>query len=134
MSVSRVDVPVTVRGKGSLTVGLYKHMAPVTVQAVLDELPISSRAMVYSGAMVTLLTKLKVGVEKQRLEYSKGDVAFLAANGSICIFLANAQSQRPLNPIGRVEEGSEILEKVSAGDVVELSRPAQTSQTAAAVG
>jgi len=123
MSVSRVDIPVTVRGKGSLTIGLYKHLAPVTVQAVLDELPLSSRAMVYPGAMVTMLTKLKIGVEKQRLECSKGDVAFLAANGSICIFLTNAQSQRPLNPIGKVEEGLELLQKISAGDVIEFSRP-----------
>ena len=123
MSVSKVECSVTIRGKGKLTLGLYRHLAPVTVTALLDELPLASRAMITPGAMLTLLTKIKIGVEKQRLEFSKGDVAFLAANGSICIFLANVKSQRPLNPVGKVEEGLEVLQKAASGDVVEISGP-----------
>jgi hypothetical protein len=124
MSVSKVECSVTIRGKGKLTLGLYRHLAPVTVTALLDEFPLASRAMITPGAMLTLLTKIKIGVEKQRLEFSKGDVAFLAANGSICIFLANVKSQRPLNPVGKVEEGLEVLQKAVSGDVVEISGPA----------
>lgn len=124
MSVSKVECAATVRGKGKFTLGLYRHLAPVTVTALLGELPVASRAQAYPGAMITLLTKIKVGVEKQRLEFSKGDVAFLAANGSICIFLANVKSQRPLNPVGKVEEGLEVLQKAASGDVVEISAPA----------
>jgi hypothetical protein len=123
MSVSKVECPATVRGKGKFTLGLYRHLAPVTVTALLDEFPLAARAMVYSGAMVTLLTTLKIGVEKQRLEFSKGDVAFLAANGSICIFLANVKSERPLNPVGKIEEGLEVLQKVTDGDVTQISAP-----------
>jgi hypothetical protein len=124
MSVSKVECAATVRGKGKFMLGLYRHLAPVTVTALLDELPVASRAQVYPGAMVTLLTKIKIGVEKQRLEFSKGDVAFLAANGSVCVFLTNVKSQRPLNPIGKVEEGLEALLKATSGDVVEISAPA----------
>jgi hypothetical protein len=123
LSVSKVECSVTIRGKGKFTLGLYRHLAPVTVTALLDELPLASRAMVSPGAMLTLLTKIKIGVEKQRLEFSKGDVAFLAANGSICVFLANVKSQRPLNPVGKVEEGLEVVQTVAAGDVVEIARP-----------
>ncbi len=123
MSVSKVECSATVRGKGKFTLGLYRHLAPVTVTALLDEFPLASRAMITPGAMMNLLTKIKVGVEKQRMEFSKGDVAFLAANGSICIFLANVKSQRPLNPVGKVEEGFDVLQKVAAGDVVEISSP-----------
>lgn len=128
MSVSRVECTANVRGKGNFTLGLYRHLAPVTVTALLDEFPLASRAMVYSGAMITLLTTIKIGVEKQRLEFSKGDIAFLAANGSICIFLANAKSERPLNPVGKIEEGLDVLQKVTAGDVVEITPP--SAQTA----
>jgi hypothetical protein len=124
LSVSKVECSLTIRGKGKLTLGLYRHLAPVTVTALLDEFPLASRAMITPGAMLTLLTKIKIGVEKQRLEFSKGDVAFLAANGSICIFLANVKSQRPLNPVGKVEEGLEVLQKAVSGDVVEISGPA----------
>jgi hypothetical protein len=124
MSVSKVECTATVRGKGKFTLGLYRHLAPVTVTAVLDELPVAARAQVSPGAMITLLTKITIGVEKQRLEFSKGDVAFLAANGSICVFLTNVKSQRPLNPIGKVEEGLDALLKAMSGDVVEISAPA----------
>ena len=58
---------------------------------------------IYPRAMVCLLTGIKAGVEKQRFEFAKGEVAFLAANGSLCFFLANAKSQSPLNPIGKVD-------------------------------
>jgi uncharacterized protein len=122
MSVSKIECPATIRGKGGFTLGLYRHMAPVTVTALLSELPIASRATVSPG-MITLMTGIKTGVEKQRMEFSKGDVAFFAATGSVCIFLKNVKSERPLNPVGRVEQGLEVLEKASAGDVVQISGP-----------
>ena len=77
MSVSKVECAATIRGKGKFTLGLYRHLAPITVTALLDEFPIASRASIAPG-MVTLLTPIKIGVEKQRLEFSKGDAAFLA--------------------------------------------------------
>jgi uncharacterized protein len=120
MSVSKIECAATVRGKGKFTLGLYRHLAPVTVTALLGEFPVASRATIYPG-MITLMTKIKTGVEKQRMEFSRGDVAFLAATGSICIFLKNAKSERPLNPVGKVEDGLEVLQKAAAGDVVEIS-------------
>jgi hypothetical protein len=123
LSVSKIVCPAAVRGKGKFTLDLYRHLAPATVAALLGEFPLASRAMLYPGAMVTLLTKLRIGVEKQRMEFSKGDVAVLAANGSICIFLANAKSERPLNPVGKIERGIEVIAQIGAGDVVEISPP-----------
>jgi len=128
VSVSKIECAATVRGKGGFTLGLYRHLAPVTVTALLDEFPTAARATIYPG-MVLLSTKVKTGVEKQRMEFSKGDVAFLAATGSICIFLKNAKSERPLNPVGKIEAGLEVLESATAGDVVQIS--SASSQEAA---
>jgi len=119
LSVSKVECVASVRGKGRFTFEFYRHLAPVTVSALLEALPIASRAMVFPG-MVTLLTTIKTGVEKQRLQFARGDVAFLAANGSICVFFSNANSERPLNPLGRIESGLEVLSSAKAGDVVEI--------------
>ncbi|MBI3116646.1 MAG: hypothetical protein HYZ12_04830, partial [Thaumarchaeota archaeon] len=60
------------------------------------------------------------GVEKQKYEFSKSDVAFVPSTSSVCFFLSNAKSERPLNPVGRIEEGLEKLERASAGDIIEL--------------
>ena len=71
--------------------------------------------------MVSLFTDLKVGVEKPKNAFSRGDVAFLASAGLVCIFLQDAKSDRPLNPLGKVEDGIEIFEGMRRGDVVRLS-------------
>ncbi len=130
MSVSKVECRAIVRGKGELKFDVYKHLAPVTVSAVLRELPINARVTIYPRAMVCLLTGIKAGVEKQRFEFTKGDVAFLAANGSLCFFLSNAKSQSPLNPLGKVEGGLEVFESLSAGDSMEIVQVREVSEGA----
>jgi hypothetical protein len=120
MSVSRVECKVSVRGKGEFMIDLYKHLAPVTVSAILRALPMNARVTIYPKTMVCILSGLKTGVEKQRLEYTKGEIAFLAANGSLCFFMSPVKSQSPLNPIGKVSSNPELLEKLSAGDVMEI--------------
>ena len=72
--------------------------------------------------MVSLFTDLRVGVEKPRTHFVRGDVAFLASASLVCIFLRDAQSERPLNPIGKVEEGLEVIEATKAGDVVRFAQ------------
>ena len=125
-SVSRVECKVSVRGKGEFVIELYKHLAPVTVNAIVRALPMSSRVTIYPRAMVCVLTGIKTGVEKQRYEYSKGEIAFLAANGSICFFTANVKSASPLNPVGKLQAKGELLERLTAGDVMDLSQPLDT--------
>lgn len=124
MSVSKVECRASVRGKGKFNLELYRHLAPITVSAILDALPLVSRVTVYPGAMVTMLTNVRVGSEKARAEFARGDVAFLPANGSLCIFIASAKSARPLNPVGKIESGLESVEGSSVGDVIEIG-PAQ---------
>lgn len=120
MSVSKVECGVTVRGKGEFMIEFYKHLAPLTVSAILRSLPMSARVTIYPKAMVCILTGIKTGVEKQRLEFKKGEIAFLAANGSICFFTSAVKSQSPLNPVGKVATNPELLEKLTAGDVLEI--------------
>jgi uncharacterized protein len=120
LSVSRIECKASVRGKGEFTLSLYRHLAPLTVNAFLEALPLRGRVTVYPKAMVCVLTTIKTGVEKARLEFTKGETAFLAANGSVCIFTSNVKSQRPLNPLGKVEGNAELLDQLSMGDVVEL--------------
>ena len=83
-------------------------------------LPVDSRINVQPG-MRCLLTPLKVGVEKPRASFVRGDVALLASGGLVCVFLQEARSDRPLNPLGKVDEGLELFEGMKPGDTVRLS-------------
>lgn len=118
-SVSKVECLASVNGKALGTVSIFRHLAPVTVNAVLRSLPIDSRVSI-QPPMVSLFTEIRVGVEKPRAQFVRGDVAFLPSGGLICIFLGSAKSDRPLNPIGKVEGGLEGFDSIRQGDVVSL--------------
>ncbi|MDV3278608.1 MAG: hypothetical protein LYZ69_09140 [Nitrososphaerales archaeon] len=119
-SVSKIACTAQVRGRGNASVSLYRHLAPLTVNAILRALPIESRVSV-QPAMASLFTDIRVGVEKPRLSLERGDIAFLASGSLLCIFLRSVKSERPLNPLGKVESGIEALDTLKAGDVVRLA-------------
>jgi uncharacterized protein len=120
-SVSRVDVLASISGRGQGTLSLFRHLAPVTVNALLRSFPSDSRVTL-QPAMVCLFTQLRVGVEKPRVQFNRGDVAFLPSGGLICVFLGDAKSERPLNPVGKVEQGIEAFDAIRPGDVVSLKQ------------
>jgi hypothetical protein len=119
-SVSKVSCVAQVVGRGEVKVSMYRHLAPLTVNAIVRNLPIESRVNVQS-AMACLFTSIRVGVEKAKTDFARGDVAFLAAGGFFCFFLGSAKSERPLNPVGRVESGLELLDSLRPGSVIRFS-------------
>lgn len=123
-SVSKIECEAAVDGRGTAKVSLFRHLAPVTVNSVVRILPFDSRVTV-QPPMVSLFTQLRVGVEKPRAQFSRGDIAFLPSGGLICVFIGSAKSDRPLNPIGKVETGIELFDAIRPGDVVRISAPKQ---------
>jgi uncharacterized protein len=118
-SVSKIECIASVRGKGEARLAFFRHLSPLTVNAMARTLPFDSRVSV-QPPMVCLFTDLKVGVEKPRQQFARGDVAFLASGALLCVFLGDARSDRPLNPVGKVEGGLETFEAVRPGDVVRM--------------
>lgn len=123
-SVSKVEAIASVGGKGEARLSFFRHLAPLTVSAFLRTLPFDSRVNL-QPAMVCLFTQLRVGVEKPRTQFTRGDVAFLPSGGLLCTFLGDARSDRPLNPVGKVEGGLDVLDAVRRGDVVRISLASQ---------
>ena len=110
-SVSKVECLATVNGRESGSISLFRHLAPLTVSALLRSLPFDSRVTLQT-AMVFVFTDLRVGVEKPRSRFARGDVAFLPSGGLVCVFLGDARSDRPLNPVGKVERGMDVFDAV----------------------
>ena len=121
-SVSKVECIASFRGKGEARISLFRHLAPLTVNALLRAMPFDSRVTI-QPPLASLFAELRVGVEKPRGQYARGDVAFLPSGGLLCIFLGDARSDRPLNPVGKVEVGLELFEALKPGDVVHMSSP-----------
>lgn len=127
-SVSQVKCTAAVRGKGTAAVSLYRHLAPLTVDAICWVLPLDSRVNIQQ-AMVSMFTSVKVGVEKPKASFAKGEIAFLASGSLLCFFTGDAKSAIPLNPVGKVDSGLEVLASLRTGDVIRLSKETGSSTT-----
>jgi len=92
----------------------------MSVNAIMRILPVNSRINAQPG-MRCLITSLAVGVEKPKTSFVRGDVGLLASGGLICIFLQEVRSDRPLNPLGKIDEGIEFFEQAKPGDTVRLA-------------
>ncbi|MFQ6096077.1 MAG: cyclophilin-like family protein, partial [Candidatus Bathyarchaeia archaeon] len=107
-STSKIAARIIVHGKGEASVELIRHLSPITVNALVMNMPIYGRVNRLNESVVCVISQITAGVEKSRLTFSRGDVAFLPLNGSICIFLKEGRSARPMNPVGRVSSGLEV--------------------------
>lgn len=69
-------------------------------------------------------TKLTTGGEKQRNQFKKGDVAFMAANASICFFINDTYSEKSMTLIGKITSNVDILSEIKPGDVFLMTQAA----------
>lgn len=69
-------------------------------------------------------TAINSGVERQRKEFKKGDIAFSPAGGSICFFMSDVMTTKSMTPIGKILENVDALKEVKPGDVIAIYQPA----------
>lgn len=121
-SVSSFHLVVEIKGKSKLTCELKRHLSPKTVSTILRSLPIDGNAHFLGQNIVYFETTVNSGVERQRKEFKKGDIAFSPAGGSICFFLSDVVLTKSMTPIGKVTSGMEVLGAVKPGDVFSVSQ------------
>ena len=116
-SVSRLKLEIEIAGKGSAKAEMVRHLAPLTLMAIVKNLPLQDRVHRYTDKFAYIETGLVIGAEKPKAKFSRGDVAFLPSNGSICVFLQDATVQ-PMNHIGKVVDKIEVVESSHPGDIM----------------
>jgi hypothetical protein len=121
-SVSRTKLLLELRGKGICECEFARHLAPLTVGTLLRSIPVEGRAHWFEDKFVYFETGLTIGTEKQRSAFKRGDMAFMIASGSVCIFLKDTTATTNMNPIGKVLTNLEVIENSTAGDVLQLRK------------
>lgn len=116
-SVSKVDMILEIKGKSQLKCELKRHLAPRTVGSMIRSFPIEGNVHFMGNSFVYIETKINVGGERQRTQFKKGDIAFMALNGAVCFFLNDTDSTKPLTPIGKIASNFDAINEVKAGDV-----------------
>ncbi|MGQ0771351.1 MAG: cyclophilin-like fold protein [Nitrososphaerota archaeon] len=117
-SVSSSHLVVEIKTKSKLTCELKRHLSPKTVGSILRALPLEGNAHFLGQNIVYFETAINSGIERQRKEFKKGDIAFSPTGGSVCFFLADVISSKPMTPIGKIQSDIDALKDVKSGDVI----------------
>src|SRR5581483_7954244 len=109
-SVSRVPLVLEIVSKGLMECEIVRHLSPLTVSALLSHLPIRGRIHKMDRDFIYAETGLRLGKEKQRSTFKLGEMAYLSANGSLCIFLKDKVTYC-MNPVGLITMNLDIAER-----------------------
>ncbi|MBE44145.1 MAG: hypothetical protein CMO16_03050 [Thaumarchaeota archaeon] len=121
-SVSRTRLLLELKGKGICECEFARHMAPLTVGTLLRTVPIEGRAHRYEDQFIYFETGITIGTEKRKTDFKRGDMTFMIASGSICIFVKDISTSTNMNPIGKVITNLELIENSTSGDVLLLRK------------
>lgn len=120
MELSKVNLKMIIRDKGEIEVNLFKHLSPTAVGNILRNIPIEGRMNKLDETFAYILTPIKIGSERSRKKFEKGDISFIASNGAIGIFLKDMEVSKSMSLIGKIKPDEDILNQISNGDSISL--------------
>jgi hypothetical protein len=116
-SVSKIEAILKIKGKAELKFELKRHLAPKTVGNLTRSVLLEGNAHMMENSFAYMETRVNTGGEKLRTQFKKGDVAFMAANGSICFFVNDFESTKSMTLIGKITSNIDALDEIKPGDV-----------------
>jgi len=116
-SVSKIELILKIKGKSELKFELKRHLAPKTVGNFIRSVPLDGNCHMMANSFAYMETRVNTGGEKPKTQFKKGDVAFMAANGSICFFVNDFVSAKSMTLIGKITSNIDALNDVKPGDV-----------------
>ena len=120
MELSKVNLKMIIRDKGEIEVNLFKHLSPTAVGNILRNIPIEGRMNKLDETFAYILTPIKIGSERPKKKFEKGDISFIASNGAIGIFLKDMEVSKSMSLIGKIKPDDDILNQISNGDSISL--------------
>ena len=119
-SVSKIEFRAVFAGKGEAKINIYRHLSPVTVNSIQRMNVLAGRITRFQDTFIYAPLEIRVGVEKAKKKFNRGEVAFMSSTGAVCFFLKDVSVGVGMNPLGEVVSGMEIIDKCGAGDTVQL--------------
>lgn len=98
---------------------LIRHLAPLTVDAIVRALPVEGYASTWLEE-VYFEVPVRMGEEKAVRQVERGTIAYWPAGRAICVFYGSSQPIGPVNPIGRVTKGLELFARVQTGAKIRM--------------
>ncbi len=122
-SISRVPILITINNIVKMEGELIRHLSPLTVKKILNNLPISELINNFQNKFIQVKLDLDIGVEKPTSKFKKGDIAFSPISNHIYIFLTDYTHNHQFSLIGLIKnENLFELVKTKAGDILSIQR------------
>jgi hypothetical protein len=119
-SLSELVLIATIYGKGQIKAKVLKHLAPVTISKIQRAVPFGGNANFFERNFAYILTPVIAGEEKSRKEFKRGSLTFMPAGSTLCFFLQDTRSYKPMNLLGEVIEGLDLLNSLKRGDSIRV--------------
>ena len=121
-TVSKIDVILEVNGRERIKCQLKRHLSPMTVGLITRMLPLEGNVHQMGRSIMYFETGINSGIERKRIDFKKGDIAFLPTEGSICFYMDDISDGKPMTIIGKIIDDIEKLSEIKSSDVLSLSR------------
>ncbi|MEM3436936.1 MAG: cyclophilin-like family protein [Nitrososphaerales archaeon] len=119
-SVSKLSIIIDVYGKGRAKGEVFRHLAPITLNSLLRNMPLHGRTVRFKDQFIYIISGIVAGVEKAKKSFQKGEIGFLSLNGALFFFFENCEVSVPINPLGKIVSGLDVLMKAVSGDVITI--------------
>ena len=120
-TVSQFDLILKINGSKDMPCQLKRHLSPRTVGLIMRLLPLNGNAHQMGKSIVYFETNINSGIERKKIDFKRGDIAFLPTEGSICFYINDVNNGKPMTPVGKINE-VEKLTVVKPSDILSLSR------------
>ena len=120
-TVSSINLILKINDGEDIPCQLKRHLSPITVGLIMRMLPLNGNAHQMGKSIVYFETSINSGIERKKIDFKKGDMAFLPTEGSICIYMNDVSDGKPMTIIGKVNE-IDKLNGVKSSDILSLSR------------
>jgi hypothetical protein len=119
--LSKIPIKITIVDKGVARGYLNRLTAPLTVETILQLLPLNTRTSPAIGHTSVLLG-IKRGIEKPVNEVKTGTIAYWPRGDSLTIYTQDTKPYGPVNKIGEVEENLELFKGLRSGSRIIIER------------
>ena len=119
-SVSKIPIVISIEGKDHVQANIFRHLAPITINSIIRGIPLEGRVIRNGDVFIYFQTRLRVGQEKPKSHFKKGDIAFLPITSSIFFFLKDAKMKSPMNLVGKVTINTSLLEGAKSGCILKV--------------
>lgn len=117
--MSSVKFRIKIIGLGEAMGELSRSRTPKTVFQIVKMGRLRGRITV-EGDFVGFTTSVIAGHEKSKKDFDAGDIGYQPLNRGIWVAITKTKAKLPMNPIGRITEGLDVLKEARSGNEVIL--------------